>query len=128
MGRLGSLVRKEFLQFLRRKPLIVLIIWTIAVEIAICASSITYDVSHLPLAVQDLDGSPASRELTARFGRMPYFDDRYRAGAHGSSTTSWRAAGRPSDSSSRPTSRVSSARGSRPQSSFSCTARTPIPR
>jgi ABC-2 type transport system permease protein len=79
MGRLGALVRKEFLQFLRRKPLIVLVIWTIAVEIAICAYSITYDVSHLPLAVQDLDGSPTSRELTARFGRTPYFDDRYRA-------------------------------------------------
>jgi drug efflux transport system permease protein len=78
MRRLGALVRKEFLQFLRRKPLIILIIWTIAVEIAICAYGITYDVAHLPLAVQDLDGSPASRELTARFGQTPYFDDRYR--------------------------------------------------
>ena len=78
MGRLGALVRKELRQFFRRKPLVVLVVWTIAVEIAICASSITYDVRNLPLAVQDLDGSPASRELTARFARTPYFDDRFR--------------------------------------------------
>lgn len=78
MGRLGALIRKELRQFFRRKPLVVLVIWTIAVEIAICASSITYDVTNLPLAVRDLDGSPASRELTARFTRTPYFDDRFR--------------------------------------------------
>jgi ABC-2 type transport system permease protein len=78
MGRLGALVRKEFRQFFRRKPLVVLVIWTIAVEIAICAASITYDVTNLPLAVQDLDGSAASRELTARFARTPYFVDRFR--------------------------------------------------
>jgi ABC-2 type transport system permease protein len=78
MGRLGALVRKELRQFFRRKPLVVLVIWTIAIEIAICASSITYDVTNLPLAVQDLDGSPASRELTARFARTPYFRDRFR--------------------------------------------------
>ncbi len=81
MGRLRALVRKELRQFFRRKPLVVLVIWTISVEIAICAASITYDVTHLPLAVQDLDGSPASRELIARFARTPYFDDRFRPGS-----------------------------------------------
>lgn len=29
MGPLAALVRKEFIQFFRRKPLIVLVIWTI---------------------------------------------------------------------------------------------------
>ena len=37
MGRLGALVRKELRQFFRRKPLVVLVIWTIAIEIAISA-------------------------------------------------------------------------------------------
>jgi ABC-2 type transport system permease protein len=76
MGRVRALIRKEFIQFFRRKPLIVLVLWTIAVEIAICAYSITYDVKHLGLAVRDLDGSPASRELIARFARTEYFDVR----------------------------------------------------
>lgn len=77
MGPLAALIRKEFIQFFRRKPLIILVIWTIAVEIAICAYSITYDVTNIPLAVRDLDRSPQSRELTSRFLQMPYFDLRY---------------------------------------------------
>jgi ABC-2 type transport system permease protein len=77
MGPLRALVRKEFQQFFRNKPLLILIIWTIAVEIAICAYAITYDVTHIPLAVQDLDGSPLSRELLNRFIHTPYFDLRY---------------------------------------------------
>ncbi|MBI3456306.1 MAG: ABC transporter permease [Candidatus Rokubacteria bacterium] len=74
MGRVAALVRKEFIQFFRNKPLVVLVVWTIAVEIAICAYSITYDVTHLRLAVRDLDGSPASRELVGRFAQTEYFD------------------------------------------------------
>lgn len=78
MGPLLALIKKEFIQFFRRKPLVILVIWTIAVEIAICAYSITYDVTHIRLAVYDLDGSPASRELVSRFGKTKYFDDLYR--------------------------------------------------
>src|SRR5574341_379205 len=74
MGPLAALIRKEFIQFGRSKPLIILVVWTIAVEIVICAYSISYDVTHLPLAVHDLDGSPASRELVSRFAQTEYFD------------------------------------------------------
>lgn len=74
MGPLLALVRKEFIQFFRSKPLVVLVVWTIAVEIAVCAWAITYDVTHLRLAVQDLDGSPASRELVSRFAVTEQFD------------------------------------------------------
>jgi ABC-2 type transport system permease protein len=78
MGPLLALIKKEFIQFFRSKPLVILIIWTIAIEIAICAYAITYDVTHIRLAVQDLDGSPVSRELTARLAQTVYFDARYR--------------------------------------------------
>src|SRR6266498_3450037 len=79
MGPLMALIIKEFIQFFRSKPLVILIIiiWTIAIEIAICAYAITYDVTHIRLAVQDLDGSPISRELTTRFAQTVYFDARY---------------------------------------------------
>lgn len=78
MGRLSGLIRKEFIQFFRTRPLVFLILWTIAVEIAICGYAITYDVTHIALAVRDLDGSPASRELVGRFAQTEYFDARYR--------------------------------------------------
>ena len=63
MGPLLALIRKEFIQFFRSRPLIILVVWTIAIEIAICAFSITYDLKHVRVAVQDLDGSARSREL-----------------------------------------------------------------
>ena len=40
MARLVALIRKEFIQFLRYRPLVILVVWTIAVEIAICAYAI----------------------------------------------------------------------------------------
>ncbi len=74
MDRLFALIKKEFIQFFRYRPLVILVIWTIAVEIAICAYAITYDVTHLSLAVQDLDGSSESRELISRFAQTDSFD------------------------------------------------------
>jgi ABC-2 type transport system permease protein len=74
MGPLVALVRKEFIQFFRRRPLVVLVVWTIAIEIALCAWSITYDVRDVRLAIEDLDGSTESRALVDRFIRTEYFD------------------------------------------------------
>ncbi|HSE89317.1 MAG TPA: ABC transporter permease [Candidatus Binatia bacterium] len=79
MQRIHALVIKEFIQFFRYRPLVFLVIWTIAIEIAICAYAITYDVNHLSLAVQDLDGSQESRELVSRFAQTEYFDIKYSA-------------------------------------------------
>ena len=74
MGPLLALIRKEFIQFFRSRPLIILVVWTIAIEIAICAFSITYDLKHVRVAVQDLDGSARSRELVSRFAQTESFD------------------------------------------------------
>ncbi|HET9491124.1 MAG TPA: ABC transporter permease [Methylomirabilota bacterium] len=79
MGPLAALVRKELIQFLRSRPLVVIVVWTIAIEIAICAWSITYDMKHLSLAIFDLDQSASSRELVERFARTEYFDRRFQA-------------------------------------------------
>jgi ABC-2 type transport system permease protein len=73
MGPLGALIRKEFIQFFRNKPMVILFIYVIAVEIAICVYAITYDITNISLAVHDLDRSTESRELIGRFGRTPYF-------------------------------------------------------
>lgn len=73
MGALGSLIRKEFVQFFRNKPMVILFIYVIAAEIAICVYAITYDITNISLAVYDLDRSRESRELIGRFARTPYF-------------------------------------------------------
>ncbi|NIN64888.1 MAG: ABC transporter permease, partial [Anaerolineae bacterium] len=78
MRRLVALIKKEFIQFFRYRPLVILVVWTIAIEIALCAYAITYDVTHLSLAVLDLDGSFESRELISRFAQTEYFDVTHR--------------------------------------------------
>lgn len=78
MDRLSALIKKEFIQFFRYRPLVILVVWTIAIEIAICAYAITYDVRHLSVAIEDLDASFESRELISRFAQTEYFDVKYR--------------------------------------------------
>ncbi len=73
MGPIGALIRKEFIQFFRNKPMVILFIYVIAVEIAICVYAITYDITNISLAVHDLNRSKESRELIVRFARTPYF-------------------------------------------------------
>ncbi len=74
--RLRVACRKEFTQFFRSKPLVILVLWMFA-EIANCAWALSLDVRDLPLLVVDQDQSQASRALGERFRIAPYF-------AHGS--------------------------------------------
>lgn len=72
-SRLKALIRKEFIQFFRNKPLLILVVWTIALEIAICAYAISYDVKGLSMAVYDLDRSREARDLVDKFENSGYF-------------------------------------------------------
>lgn len=73
MGPLGALIKKEFIQFFRNKPMVILFIYVIAAEIAICVYAITYDITNISFAVHDMDRSKESRELIGGFTRTPYF-------------------------------------------------------
>ena len=72
--RLLSLLLKEFIQFSRDRVMLILILWLYTVEVVICTYALTFDVRHLPLAVVDLDRSPASRALLERFAISEAFD------------------------------------------------------
>lgn len=72
-GRLGSLLRKEFRQLVRDPVLMILIIWLYTVEVIICAYALSFDLHETPLAVVDLDGTPASRSVVDRMDRSRYF-------------------------------------------------------
>jgi ABC-2 type transport system permease protein len=70
--RLRVACRKEFTQFFRSKPLVILVLYVFA-EIANCAWALSLDVRDLPLLVVDQDQSQASRALSERFRIAPYF-------------------------------------------------------
>ncbi|HZD57816.1 MAG TPA: ABC transporter permease [Anaerolineales bacterium] len=71
--RLIGLMRKEFIQFLRDRALVLLILYTF-VEIAICGWALTLEVRDMPAVIYDGDRSSQSRELARAFARLENFD------------------------------------------------------
>lgn len=73
LGRFGSLLLKESIQFFRDRVVLVLILFIYTVEVALCTYALSYDVKNVTLAVVDEDGTPASRDLDKRFFATPEF-------------------------------------------------------
>lgn len=65
--RLAGLIVKELIEFLRNRIMLVLILWLYTVEVIICTLALSFEVKDIPLAVVDLDRTPASRSLTQSF-------------------------------------------------------------
>jgi ABC-2 type transport system permease protein len=70
--RLIALMRKELIQFLRDIPLVVLI-FLMFLEIALCGWALTLDVRNMPTAVYDADDSAQSRALIESVDRLESF-------------------------------------------------------
>jgi len=65
--RLFGLLRKEMAQFLRDRVMLILVLWLYTVEVIVCALALHFEIANLPLAVVDLDRTPASRALGEGF-------------------------------------------------------------
>lgn len=65
--RLAGLLAKELIQFFRDRVMLVLILWLYTVEVVICTLALSFAVHDLPLALVDLNHSPASRALATAF-------------------------------------------------------------
>ena len=70
--RIVGLVRKEFAQILRDRPLVFILLWTFTVAIYTSGNSRSADVDRIPTAVYDLSQSAASRDFLGHL-RPPYF-------------------------------------------------------
>lgn len=66
-ARISGLLVKEFLQFLRSRLMLFLILWLYTIEVVICTVALTFEVRDMPLAVLDLDHTPESRALEETF-------------------------------------------------------------
>jgi ABC-2 type transport system permease protein len=65
---------KELIQVFRDPRMRTVIFVIPCVQTLIIGYAVTTDVRHAPTAVYDLDNSPSSRDLVARFVRSGYFD------------------------------------------------------
>lgn len=79
--RLAGLLAKELVQFLRDRVMLVLILWLYTGEVIMCTHSLSLEAENLPLAVVDLDATPASRALTRAFVAGDAFRLAARAGS-----------------------------------------------
>ena len=72
--RVQTMLIKEFIQVFRDPRMRMMIFIMPVVQLLIFGYAVTTDVRHVATAVQDLDGTPGSRELISRFARSGYFD------------------------------------------------------
>lgn len=74
MGRLLTLMWKEFIELRRSPQLLRLVIIAPVVQLTMLGYAATTDIHNVPIAVVDADRSPASRQLIEQFAASPYFD------------------------------------------------------
>jgi ABC-2 type transport system permease protein len=65
--RFAGLLRKDIIQFLRDRVMLILVLWLYTGEVVVCALALSFEIANLPLAVVDLDHTPASRVLVDDF-------------------------------------------------------------
>lgn len=91
--RLFGLLVKELIQFLRDRVMLILILWLYTVEVVICTLALSFEITNMPLAVVDLDQSPASRALVQSFLTTDVFRSAGRPQTSGEATE-WLQSGR----------------------------------
>ncbi len=67
MRRIKFIVRKEFLQFSRNKPMLAVIFIAPLLQLLLLSYVATFDIKDIDLVIIDQDHSPSSRELIQRF-------------------------------------------------------------
>jgi ABC-2 type transport system permease protein len=73
LRRLLGLIRKEFVQILRDRALVLILIWAFTAAIYTGGHGRAMEVTKLPTAVYDMSRSPASREFLSHI-QHPYFN------------------------------------------------------
>ncbi len=74
LGRLRSVIKKEFRQIRRDPRSLMFMAFLPAFMLIMFGYALNFDVKHIPLAVVDQDGSRASRDLVDKFRTTEYFD------------------------------------------------------
>jgi len=77
--RIAALLKKEFLQIFRDPRMRMVIFLSPLVQVFIFGYAATMDITHVPIAVYDLDNTKESREIIRRFSYSKYFDINYYA-------------------------------------------------
>ncbi len=79
--RLGSLIRKEFIQILRDPRTLILVLVMPVMQLFLLGYAATNDVRNVPLAVYNQDPGPEARALLDAYRSADYFSLAYEVGS-----------------------------------------------
>lgn len=74
MRKILAIARKEMRQVLRDVPTLLIVLLVPLFLLWLYGYALNFDIRHVPLAVQDRDATPESREIVAAFVNSGYFD------------------------------------------------------
>ena len=74
MTKALAVYRKELRQISRDRRTLLILVFVPAFFLLLYGYALNFDIRHVPLAVQDRDGSPASRMVVSAFINSGYFD------------------------------------------------------
>lgn len=83
MRRILHLVRKEFIQIRRSRPMMAITFGVPIIQLLILGFAISGDVINVPTAVTDLDNSQISRGLVGRLENTRYLDIKFKTADRG---------------------------------------------
>lgn len=81
ISRFWAVMRKEIIQFLRERILLVMMIFVPLLQLTLFGYAINTEVKHLSMAVWDQSQSRLSREIIESFVNSQYFDNNIQAGS-----------------------------------------------
>jgi ABC-2 type transport system permease protein len=74
LRRLWALIQKEFIQLIRDRRTLILLLFAPALELLLFAAAIHTDIKHIPMVVADQSMSASSRSYLNAFIASDYFD------------------------------------------------------
>ena len=74
MHTIKYILQKEFIQILRNKTLLPMMLWVPLMQMLILVFAATFDVKEIKLTVVDNDMSETSRQLISKFDGSPFFN------------------------------------------------------
>ena len=82
-----AMVRKELHQIMRDRRTLLILVFVPALFLLLYGYALNFDIKNIDLAVEDQDGSTASRELISSFTNSGYFT--YAGAVHGHADLDW---------------------------------------
>ncbi len=73
MGKVGHIIRKEFIQLRRDRRMFFIIFFSPILQLVLLGYAANLDIKNIPAVFCDLDASSASRDFIARFPSSGYF-------------------------------------------------------